>query len=78
MKFLKVDILEKQIFLLFSGPRSTPFFNDSCSDNEGTTDEAILQSSTNNNFIHIKEELENEGPFFKSNSNMPLHVFTGK
>ncbi|CAH1101147.1 unnamed protein product [Psylliodes chrysocephalus] len=58
-------------------PRSTPFFNDSCSDNEGTTDEAILQSSTNNNFIHIKEELENEGPFFKSNSNMPLHVFTG-
>ncbi|CAG9855560.1 unnamed protein product [Phyllotreta striolata] len=68
-------------------PRSTPFFNDSGSDNEATTDETILQNSTNNNnnnnnsnnnnFLHIKEELDNDGPFYKSNNNIPLHVFAG-
>ncbi|KAJ8948331.1 hypothetical protein NQ318_019316, partial [Aromia moschata] len=48
-----------------------------CSDNETTTDEAVLQNPNNPHFLHIKEELENDSPFFKSNNNIPLHAFTG-
>ncbi|XP_072401060.1 LIM homeobox transcription factor 1-alpha-like [Diabrotica undecimpunctata] len=68
----KVNVKEEE-----QSPRSTPFFNDSCSDNEGTTDEAVLQNASNNHFLRIKEELENETPFFKNSSSIPLHVFTG-
>ncbi|XP_018569777.1 LIM homeobox transcription factor 1-alpha [Anoplophora glabripennis] len=45
-------------------------------DAETTTDETILQSASNPHFLHIKEELENDNPFFKSN-NLPMHAFTG-
>lgn len=65
-----------------SGPHSTPFFNDSCSDTETTTGEdAILQSAVENpHFMHIKEEIENDSPYYKSNinNNIPLNSFNGK
>ncbi|KAG5873779.1 hypothetical protein JTB14_022208 [Gonioctena quinquepunctata] len=68
----KLNVKEEE-----QSPRSTPFFNDSCSDTETTTDETILQNTPNPHYLHIKEELENDNPFFKSNNNMPLHAFTG-
>ncbi|CAH0545839.1 unnamed protein product [Brassicogethes aeneus] len=60
-------------------PRSTPFFNDSCSDTDTTAgDDASLQTpSRDHHFISIKEEIENDNPFFKSSANLALHAFTG-
>lgn len=61
------------------GPRSTPFFNDSCSDTETAVDmEGLLQRrSENKRFIRVKEEIENESSYFKCNNNNPLHPFQG-
>lgn len=65
--------------VVVAGPRSTPFFNDSCSDTETVTGEdGIIQTSNDRHFISIKEERENDNPFFKANNNLPLHTFTGK
>lgn len=63
--------------VFFTGPRTTPFFNDSCSDNETTTDDSILQNNTNH-FLNIKEELENDNAYFKSNNSITIHNFTGE
>ncbi|KAJ8919975.1 hypothetical protein NQ315_006505 [Exocentrus adspersus] len=68
----KLNVKEEE-----QSPRSTPFFNDSCSDAETTVDDAILQASGNSHFLHIKEELENDGAFFKTNHLSPIHAFTG-
>lgn len=64
----------------YLGPHSTPFFNDSCSDTETTTGEdALLQSAMeSSHFMHIKEEIENDAPYYKSNNNIPLNSFNGK
>lgn len=66
-------------WLCVLGPRSTPFFNDSCSDTETAVDmEGLLQSrSDNKRFIRVKEEIENETGYFKCNNNNPLHQFQG-
>ncbi|XP_050305373.1 LIM homeobox transcription factor 1-alpha isoform X2 [Anthonomus grandis grandis] len=58
-------------------PHSTPFFNDSCSDTETNGEENMLQSQENSQFPHIKEEIENDNFFYKRNSNVPLHSFSG-
>ncbi|XP_076265127.1 LIM homeobox transcription factor 1-beta [Rhynchophorus ferrugineus] len=59
-------------------PHSTPFFNDSCSDNETTTGEdTTLQGQETSHFSRIKEEIENENYFYKTNNNIPLHSFQG-
>ncbi|CAH1119668.1 unnamed protein product [Phaedon cochleariae] len=68
----KLNVKEEE-----QSPRSIPYFNESGSDNETASDEAILQNTPNPHFLHIKEELENDNPFFKSNHNMPQHGFTG-
>lgn len=68
--------------MVCSGPRSTPFFNDSCSDTETTAGdvESILQTRNDSkHFIHIKEEMETETHFYKcGNVNNPLHTFSGE
>ncbi|KAF7269143.1 hypothetical protein GWI33_017813 [Rhynchophorus ferrugineus] len=59
-------------------PHSTPFFNDSCSDTETTTGEdTTLQGQETSHFSRIKEEIENENYFYKTNNNIPLHSFQG-
>ncbi|XP_056640478.1 LIM homeobox transcription factor 1-alpha [Diorhabda sublineata] len=68
----KLNVKEEE-----QSPQSTPYFHDSCSDNEATIDDNLLQNTSNNNFLHVKEELENDSPYFKFNSNLPVHVFTG-
>lgn len=66
-------------WLCVLGPRSTPFFNDSCSDTETAVDmEGLLQNrSENKRFIRVKEEIDNESSYFKCNNNNPLHSFQG-
>ncbi|XP_066256287.1 LIM homeobox transcription factor 1-alpha isoform X1 [Euwallacea similis] len=54
-------------------PHSTPFFNDSGSDNETTHEDSLQTHHPENS--HIKEEIENENFFYKSNNN--LHSFSG-
>lgn len=68
------------VALYFVGPRSTPFFNDSCSDTEigGEMENLLQNSNENKKFIRVKEEIEMESSYFKCNNNNSAHAFQGK
>ncbi|KAJ3635864.1 hypothetical protein MTP99_008735 [Tenebrio molitor] len=61
-----------------TGPRSTPFYNDSCSDTEttpGDGDALLHPRNDGKHFLAIKEEID-DGAFFKTNNNLPVHPFS--
>ncbi|XP_064214842.1 LIM homeobox transcription factor 1-alpha isoform X2 [Tribolium castaneum] len=71
----KLNVKEEE-----QSPRSTPFYNDSCSDTETTPGDgdALMhpRADSKHHFLAIKEEME-DGSYFKTNNNLPLHAFSG-